>query len=828
ASGNAVINAQPLSPAISVGSITNPATCGGNGNFVLNFTNVADGTYTIAYSTGSFTGITVAGSTATIATTVGTYNDLQITVNGCTSPTGVNATLNDPAAPSAPTVGAITQPTCGTATGSVALSGLPASGTWTINPGSITGTGASTTLSGIATGTHNFTVTNAAGCTSTASANVVINAQPQAPTAPIVGAITQPTCGTATGSVALSGLPASGNWTVTVSTGGTMTGSGAGTAITFNGVTTGTRTFTVTNTDGCTSPASGNAVINAQPLSPAISVGSITNPATCGGNGSVVLNLTNVADGTYTIAHSTGSFTGVIVAGSTATIATTVGTYNDLQITVNGCTSPTGVNATLNDPAAPSAPTVGAITQPTCGTATGSVALSGLPASGTWTINPGGITGSGTSTTLSGLATGTHNFTVTNAAGCTSPVSANVVINAQPLTPAAPIVEAIIQPTCGTATGSVTLGGLPASGTWTVTVSSGGTITGSDIGTSITLNGITTGTRTFTVTNADGCTSPASGDAVINAQPLAPAAPTGSAAQSFCAAASTVANLNATGTAIRWYAASSGGTALAGSTALVNGTHYYASQTVSDCESTSRLDVVATVNACNTPPVITSNGGGATATTTIAENTTLVTTVTATDIDLPAQTLTFSITGGADQALFAINGTTGVLNFVTAPNFESPADAGANNVYDVQVTVTDNGTGNLTDVQDLAITVTNVNEPPVAVADSYSVLKGGTLTVAAPGVLGNDSDPDGNTVTAIKVTDPVNGTLTLNANGSFTFIHNGSATTSDSFTYKVNDGTLDGNTVTVSITINPVSPPPPPPPPPPVNYPPVATAAPVN
>ena len=89
-------------------------------------------------------------------------------------------------------------------------------------------------------------------------------------------------------------------------------------------------------------------------------------------------------------------------------------------------------------------------------------------------------------------------------------------------------------------------------------------------------------------------------------------------------------------------------------------------------------------------------------------------------------------------------------------------------------------------------------------------------------------DPDGNTVTAIKVTDPVNGTLTLNANGSFTFIHNGSATTSDSFTYKVNDGTLDGNTVTVSITINPVSPPPPPPPPPPVSYPPVATAAPVN
>ena len=74
-----------------------------------------------------------------------------------------------------------------------------------------------------------------------------------------------------------------------------------------------------------------------------------------------------------------------------------------------------------------------------------------------------------------------------------------------------------------------------------------------------------------------------------------PLSPTGLASQSFCSG-STVADLIATGDGILWYAASSGGSALATNTALVNGTHYFASQTVGGCESTSRFDVTATVN----------------------------------------------------------------------------------------------------------------------------------------------------------------------------------------------------------------------------------------
>ena len=86
--------------------------------------------------------------------------------------------------------------------------------------------------------------------------------------------------------------------------------------------------------------------------------------------------------------------------------------------------------------------------------------------------------------------------------------------------------------------------------------------------------------------------------------------------------------------------------------------------------------------------------------------------------------------------------------------------------------------------------------------------EGGTLNVAAPGVLANDVDPEGQPLTAILVTGPAHGTLTLNANGSFTYVHDGSETTSDSFTYKANDGELDSNVATVTITITPVNDPP--------------------
>ena len=134
---------------------------------------------------------------------------------------------------------------------------------------------------------------------------------------------------------------------------------------------------------------------------------------------------------------------------------------------------------------------------------------------------------------------------------------------------------------------------------------------------------------------------------------------------------------------------------------------------VSDGSLTDTQAIAVSVTNVNEAPAITSNGGGATATRSIAENTTTVTTVMATDPDA-GTTLAYSISGGADAALFQIDAVTGALSFKTAPNFEAPADAGANNVYDVIVRASD---GSLADTQAIAVTVTDVDEPPVITSD---------------------------------------------------------------------------------------------------------------
>ncbi|NEU06734.1 tandem-95 repeat protein, partial [Flavihumibacter sp. R14] len=93
----------------------------------------------------------------------------------------------------------------------------------------------------------------------------------------------------------------------------------------------------------------------------------------------------------------------------------------------------------------------------------------------------------------------------------------------------------------------------------------------------------------------------------------------------------------------------------------------------------------------------------------------------------------------------------------------------------------------------VTITVTPVNDAPVAVNDAYSTAEETAITITAPGILANDSDIDNDPLTAIKVTDPANGTVILNADGSFTYTPNANFNGTDSFTYKVSDGTLESN-----------------------------------
>ena len=107
----------------------------------------------------------------------------------------------------------------------------------------------------------------------------------------------------------------------------------------------------------------------------------------------------------------------------------------------------------------------------------------------------------------------------------------------------------------------------------------------------------------------------------------------------------------------------------------------------------------------------------------------------------------------------------------------------------------------------VTITVTPVNDPPEpgVAGDSYTVLEDHTLTVVAPGVLANDTDVDGDPLTAVLVSGVSHGTLALNANGSFVYTPETNYFGPDSFVYVANDGQANSTPATVNITVVPVN-----------------------
>jgi VCBS repeat-containing protein len=105
----------------------------------------------------------------------------------------------------------------------------------------------------------------------------------------------------------------------------------------------------------------------------------------------------------------------------------------------------------------------------------------------------------------------------------------------------------------------------------------------------------------------------------------------------------------------------------------------------------------------------------------------------------------------------------------------------------------------------VTITVNASNDAPTATADAYSTAEDTTLNVTAPGVLANDNDPDGDQLSAWVGSGTSHGTLTLNADGSFTYVPDANYNGPDSFTYRASDGTLDSNPATVAITVTPVN-----------------------
>ncbi|MEI7423307.1 MAG: fibronectin type III domain-containing protein, partial [Prolixibacteraceae bacterium] len=375
---------------------------------------------TVNASTGEIIGISAGTSLITYHVT---------NSSGC-----INTVTQTVTVSSIPTVNAITgtQIVCvgsttdfaSTTNGGVWTSGTTANATVNASTGVITGVAAGTSL--IA-----YTVTNTSGCVNAANRMVTVNALP------IVNAITgtQSVCvgstttfaNATTGGVWTSGTTA--NATVNAST-GVLTGVAAGTSLI---------SYTITNSSGCATTVAQTVTVNPQP-----SILSSLSAARCDA-GTVSLDAT-ASEGTISwYAAATGGISlGTGASFTTPVIAVSKDYY--AEAVSAGCISKVrkSVTATINP--SPIAPVVTSITQPTCSTANATVILSGFPVPGNWTLtkSPVGttITSSGQGIVLNDVVKGTYTFRVTSAEGCTSPESADVVINAQPTLPAAPVSKA--------------------------------------------------------------------------------------------------------------------------------------------------------------------------------------------------------------------------------------------------------------------------------------------------------------------------------------------------------------------------------------------------
>ena len=270
-------------------------------------------------------------------------------------------------------------------------------------------------IAGLAAGIYSVTVSDANNCTSNSS--VTISAPASAPTVSVVVQNDVLCFGQATGSIQAAAVGGSGGYVFQWSNGAT---SGI-----LNNLSAGTYRVTLTDNNGCRS------IDSVQILQP-------TSALNINLQSTVNVNCFGASNGAADMSVSGGTAPYIFLWSNNATSedisGLSAGVYT-LTVTDNNiCSATLSVNISQSPQLA--APIVDSVLQTNCLVSVGSVVLNGLP-SGNWTLTqlPGGaiINGNSTSTIISGLSPGTYNFSVTNASGCNSTLSANVTINSQNL-----------------------------------------------------------------------------------------------------------------------------------------------------------------------------------------------------------------------------------------------------------------------------------------------------------------------------------------------------------------------------------------------------------
>jgi len=552
-SGSVIIteNAAIATPTgIAVQSI-----CSGTSSTVASLT--ATGTGTIQWYATSTGGTALSTSTALVN---GTHYFASQVISGCESPVRLGVTVSITPSPT----GTSAQIFCsGT---SPVVADLTATGTGIKWYAALTGGTALATSVALVNGIHYFASQTLAGCESISRFDVTatVKTTPSAPT----GTAAQSFCSASLPTVA--NLTASGTsvkW-YSVSTGGSSLS-------TATALVTGAHYFASQTVSGCESSTRFDvtATVNVTPGAPT----GTAIQSLCSGASATIAGLTAIPGGSGIIKWYAASSGGSAL--STATSVANGIHYYASQV-VNSCESSARLDVTVNITAAPT----GVSSQVFCSGVSPDISDLAISGSGIqwYTASSGGVL----LATSTALVNGTHYFASQTLGGCESILRFDVTATVN-MTPVAPTGTSV-QTFCSGA--SPTLSNLTVTGTaikWYDALSGGNLLA--------TSTALVNGTHYYASQTINGCESSLRFDVTATVN-VTPGAPTGSATQSFCSGVSpTIAGLIATGTAIKWYAASGGGSALATSAVLANGTHYYATQTVDGCESRTRLDITAIV-----------------------------------------------------------------------------------------------------------------------------------------------------------------------------------------------------------------------------------------
>jgi len=377
--------------------------------------------------------ITASGGTAPYSISpaqtglaAGSYTFTVTDAKGCS--TTVSATISQPSQVSASITGQ-TNATCfGSMNGSVSITASGGTAPYAISPAQ----------TGLAAGAYTFTITDSNGCSTTVTA---IISQPSAMVATVTGQ-TDANCGQAVGSVTISVTGGASPYSI---------------APAQTGLAAGPYTFTVTDANGCTTTVS--AVINS---SAGLTVSAVAQHVSCFGG----------ADGSVNVSVSGGAAPYSIIPAQTGLSA---GNYTFTITDATGCSAT--ASATVDQPAQLTAQVISQVNVSCFGSTNGSVSINAVGGTAPYSISPA----------QSGLGAGSYAFTVTDAKGCSTTVSATITEPAQ----LAAVISAQSNASCfGSMNGSVSISASGGTAPYSISPSQ---------------TGLGAGSYTFTITDANGC-----------------------------------------------------------------------------------------------------------------------------------------------------------------------------------------------------------------------------------------------------------------------------------------------------------------------------------